>query len=296
MQDHTRRHERIPAPTTIDVSQGDAYDGLAIADVLPRPLYVFTRPRSRPSPGPSSRPNSGPGAPHVLWLHFHGASFIVRDAVHKQTLPIVGVSINLGAGSRAYGQPFEDPRALDRIIDAVSAAVAARDGRAPAWRAIVLSGFSAGYGAIRQILRTPALAPRIDGVLLLDGIHASYDPDERVLAEGGRVRTADLDPFTEYARRAADVRDRRRAPRFTITHSEIFPGTFASTTEAVDELLAALALRRTPVLRWGPVGMQQLSEAGRGRFQVMGFAGNTAPDHVDHLHAASVFLKRVLPD
>jgi vacuolar-type H+-ATPase subunit H len=45
-----------------------------------------------------------------------------------------------------------------------------------------------------------------------------------------------------------------------VTHSEIFPGTFASTTETADWLLHALGLRRTPVLRWGPRGMQQLSE------------------------------------
>jgi hypothetical protein len=31
--------------------------------------------------------------------------------------------------------------------------------------------------------------------------------------------------------------------------------------------------------------MQQLSETRAGRFELLGFAGNSAPDHVDHLHA-----------
>jgi hypothetical protein len=31
--------------------------------------------------------------------------------------------------------------------------------------------------------------------------------------------------------------------------------------------------------------MQQLSEAGRGRLRVIGFAGNSAPDHMDFLYA-----------
>jgi hypothetical protein len=85
-------------------------------------------------------------------------------------------------------------------------------------------------------------------------------------------------------------------PRKTnlITHSEIFPGTFVSTTEATDYLLNALGLKREPVLKWGPLGMQQLSETKRGRFAVLGFAGNAAPDHIDHLHALQWFLAALL--
>ncbi|HEX9652428.1 MAG TPA: hypothetical protein VGA99_01850, partial [bacterium] len=74
-------------------------------------------------------------------------------------------------------------------------------------------------------------------------------------------------------------------------HSEIFPGTFASTTETADYLLQANDLSRTAVLRWGVLGMQQLSEARKGNFVVLGFAGNTAPDHVDHFHALFEFIK-----
>jgi hypothetical protein len=81
--------------------------------------------------------------------------------------------------------------------------------------------------------------------------------------------------------------------RFLITHSEIFPGTFASTTETTDHLVRTLGLRRTAVLRWGPGGMQQLSEVRSGRFQIMGFAGNSGPDHIDQFHGMPDFLRRV---
>jgi hypothetical protein len=53
----------------------------------------------------------------------------------------------------------------------------------------------------------------------------------------------------------------------------------------------ALGLRRTPVLRWGPRGMQQLSELRKGRFAILGFAGNSAPDHVDQFHGMPEFLE-----
>ena len=76
-----------------------------------------------------------------------------------------------------------------------------------------------------------------------------------------------------------------------ITHSEIFPGTFVSTTEATDWLLASLGTHATPVLAWGPGGMQQLADARLGLFHVLGFAGNSAPDHVDQLHGMATFVR-----
>jgi hypothetical protein len=79
--------------------------------------------------------------------------------------------------------------------------------------------------------------------------------------------------------------------RLIVTHSEIFPGTYASTTETADFLLARLGLKRRAVLKWGPMGTQQLSETRAGKFLLLGYAGNSAPDHVDQLHSLPVFLK-----
>src|SRR5690606_9999169 len=98
-----------------------------------------------------------------------------------------------------------------------------------------------------------------------------------------------LTEFTAFAR-AATAGEKR----FLITHSEIFPGTFASTTETADWLLTQLGLRRTAVLQWGPRGMQQLSSVQAGGFEMLGYAGNSAPDHVDHLHALPELLVRLM--
>jgi hypothetical protein len=38
--------------------------------------------------------------------------------------------------------------------------------------------------------------------------------------------------------------------------------------------------------------MQQLSEVQAGRLRILGFAGNTAPDHVDHFHGMPEFLRQ----
>ncbi len=125
--------------------------------------------------------------------------------------------------------------------------------------------------------------------MLLDGMHTSYVPEGQVLAAGGVLDTANLASLTEFAR--ASVRGEKR---MLIAHSEIFPGTYASTTETADRTIQSLGLRRTPVLEWGPRGMQQLSAVRIGRFEVLGFAGTTAPDHIDQLHAMRELLSRLL--
>jgi hypothetical protein len=78
-----------------------------------------------------------------------------------------------------------------------------------------------------------------------------------------------------------------------VTHSEIFPGTYASTTECADYLLAALSLKRRSKPGPGPMGMQQLSVVDVGGFRVRGYAGKTAPGHVDFLHAMPAWFSLV---
>lgn len=272
---------------------------------VPSPMTESTRAHARLSVGAlrgERRSFTGPGGRPVelvipravgtldIVIHFHGAAWLVLQSVD----PLgdqVGAAVNLGAGSGAYARPFADPAAFDSLLAGIVREVAATRGIAdPATvriGRITLSGFSAGYGAVRALLREPRHRDRIDAVLLLDGLHTSYQPEGRVLAEGGLLDTTNLVPFADFARRAA-----RGETRFVVTHSEIFPGSFASTTESADWILASLGLRRTAVLQWGPRGMQQLSEVEVGGFTLLGFAGNSAPDHVDHLHALPELLRR----
>ena len=222
-------------------------------------------------------------------MHFHGAAWLPHLSVARQTHPAVSVVVNLGAGSGTYHRAFADPVVFDSLLAGVTREVSAATGRVARLGRLTLVGFSAGHGAIRAILREPRHFSTVDAVLLLDGMHTSYVPEGTVLEKGGALDTTNLVAFTELARAAM-----RGEKRFVVTHSEIFPGTFASTTETADWLLRALDLERTPVLRWGPRGMQQLSEIRAGRFEMLGFAGNSGPDHIDHLHAMPELLAQTL--
>lgn len=263
MVERTRLHARLDTATPAGLR-------LTIAGLVERPVVVFV-------------PELASGDSAWLLVHAHGAAYPAMNAAAQAPVPVVLASVHLGAGSGVYERAFRDSSLLPRLRQAVGDSLAARLPRAPHLGPTAMSAFSAGYGAVRAVLRQ---APdELQAVLLLDGLHAAYVPPRTPLAEGGALDSAALAPFIAYARRAAGG-----GARLLITHSEIFPGTFASTTETADHLLAALGLARSPVLAWGPVGMQQLADARAGGLRVMGFAGNTAPDHVDHLHGMPRFL------
>lgn len=268
MVEHTRTHERIARRTPPGIER-------TLRGTLPTPVQVFL-------PAGTAR-----GGERELVIHFHGAAFVAEHAAPSGE-SIVAV-VNVGSGGGAYDRAFADPDVFERLLEGVATEAATASARQVTFGRITLSGFSAGYGAVRAILRQPRFFDRIGAVLLLDGLHASYVPDRKVMADGGIIDKAALEVFVRYARAAIEGQK-----SLLITHSEIFPGTFASTTETTDHLLRVLGLRRTPVLRWGPVGMQQLSEARQGGLLVMGFAGNSAPDHIDHLHGMPEFLRSLI--
>jgi hypothetical protein len=217
--------------------------------------------------------------PFILIVHFHGAPWLVEHHVRERPQSAL-ISVQIGAGSRVYAEAFSDPARFASLLSDASSKLAELAGRPANWDSIALSSFSAGYGAIRAILSRPDDFPRVGAVILADSLHASY------VGDGAAPRAADLpvdettlEPFLKFAEDAAAGRT-----RMWVTHSEVYPGTYASTTETGDALLRRLSLARRPVLEPGPIGMQRLSEAARGGFHLAGYAGNSAPDHMDHLY------------
>jgi hypothetical protein len=97
-----------------------------------------------------------------------------------------------------------------------------------------------------------------------------------------------------FARFASDAATGKK--QMIVTHSEIVPGTYASTTETADYLLKRLDLKREKVDKEGPMKTRQISEAKKGRFTLIGYAGKEAADHVDQLHSLPEYLKWVRRD
>jgi hypothetical protein len=257
----------------------------------PSPMVEHTRthPRLKEERPPGQRhalrignlflPEKLPAGAAPLLIHFHGGSWLPEVAAAR--VPVAVIAAQLGNGSATYGKPFADAAAFSDLLQE------AENKAGRSFAPLVLSGWSAGYGAIRAILKVPEHYRRVQSVLLLDGLHSGYVGGKPGPKESQLVAD-DLAVFVQLARDAVAGNK-----QFVLTHTEIYPGTFASTTETADYLLRQLELKRQPVLRWGPMGTQILCEVRQGRFHLLGFAGNSAPDHVDLLHALPDLLREI---
>jgi hypothetical protein len=221
-------------------------------------------------------PKSLPAHPELL-LFFHGEPWIAEVAGARNRVAVI--SEVAGNGSGVYVRLFEDPQRFPKLVQEAEAKAHRRFTR------VILGGWSAGCGALRQILKSPESYARVNSVICIDGMHTDYASGQ----PGPLESTLSEDNLRVWMQLGSDAMAGRK--RFMVTHSEIFPGTYASTTETADYLLTQLGVHSRAVLKWGPMGMQQLSETSRGKFLVEGFAGDSAPDHVDQLHSLPVWLK-----
>src|SRR5215831_6855095 len=226
---------------------------------VPSPMVEHTRPHTRVPETPVAGrrvdlrslkgatlfigPRVNPNRPVPLLIHFHGSPSLVEQHVAVHLPQAALITVQLGAGSSVYRRPFAQTETMRNILQEASDQLHLKHG----WSSITLSGFSAGYGAVREILRSSEYFAQVNNVLLLDGMHAGYVPEGKPLAEGGVIDANDLDSFLSFAKAAVSGKK-----TFVITHSEIFPGVYASTTECADYLLSQLGLRSRPQLRARP--------------------------------------------
>ena len=212
-----------------------------------------------------------------LLVVFHAGSWLPEVAGHQTSMAVIGVQIT--AGSAGYAGAVADPRRFPSLIEEAERKAGVR------LRPITLAGWSAGCGALRELLRQPEAVSRVARVIAIDGIHTDYVDGKPGPLES-RIETTKLEPWIAFAREAIAGRK-----RLLVVHTGIFPGTFASTTETADWLIRELGLRRRAVVRWGPMGTALLSDTRAGRLRIQGYAGNSAPDHVDLLHALPDLLR-----
>lgn len=215
-------------------------------------------------------------SPVPVLFFFHSSPLIPEIAGARNKMVVI--SIHIGAGSAVYAKPFQDTKFFGNLLREAETKAGVQ------LKPITLGGWSAGCGAVRQIMSTPEYYERIANAIMIDGIHTSY-----LNGKPGTVESQiNPDPLQIFVKLARDAIEGKR--RVIITHTEIFPGTFASTTETADYILNQVGLHRHAIVKRGPMGTQELSRARSGKFLLVGFAGNSAPDHVDQLQALPEFL------
>jgi hypothetical protein len=198
-----------------------------------------------------------------LIVHFHGA-MVADEEWRANVFAGVVVSVNLpGYGAAQYREMFARSDLFGALVDDAVRRVGATH-----VRRLGLVSWSAGYGAVQNVLSDPRYYAMVDTVVLLDGMHASYKerlPDE-----------ASISVFELFARDAV-LGDKQ----LIVTHSSIVPHAYASTTETATMLLSSVGAERVEETRTHARRMVEWYHADKGGLHVRGFRGDGWRDHLD---------------
>ena len=222
-----------------------------------------------------------------LVVHFHGDPATFRNNAKYAGVQAVIVTVNYGGLSSAYQTPFAANTSLfSTIVNEARAKARAQpdipDGMA--FETLSVTSFSAGYAAIREILKQPANYSQIDAIGALDSIHAgfvSYPTNKALIAS----------QMADWRRFASDAAAGRKS--FVVSHSQVDPISYASTTLTANDLLAHIGATATPSSYDGLGTLDMYRTATKGNFRLYGALGTDGDSHLEHLRYAGEFLKQL---
>lgn len=142
MVEHTRAHQRLkeetPPGRRVKLEMGTLFFPAAVKARANVPLLIF----------------------------FHGGTWVPEVAAARNRVAVL--SVQAGSGSGSYVRLFEDPKRFASLLEEAEAQAGVRFGK------VMLGGWSAGCGAVRQILKTDTSYNRVSSALLIDGMHTDY--------------------------------------------------------------------------------------------------------------------------
>ncbi len=230
-------------------------------------------------------------------VHFHGSPALVRQRCQAAGLNCVVINVTYSGLSSVYRNPFGSDRELfQKIIDEALAELRRQHGfsEQTEWGKLAVSSFSAGFGAIREILKTPSYFDRIDAIYLVDSLYCGYVGDGTGKIQEGVVHPGLMKDFLRYAQASADGEK-----VMIVTHCDGPTPGYASTRETADYLLEKLELQPQPVDLVVGEADRDKSELGvfrlyrtanRNGFSLYGSPGDNVADHVHHLRHMSYWL------
>ena len=216
----------------------------------------------------------------LLVFHLHGASWTAEDEVYKSKINAVLFNIHLGSFSSSYKNYFTNQNNFNKILELIIEELKASSIiQNPTIENLIVTSFSAGYGGVREILKTQSYYDKIDAIILADGLHS--DLDSNIMRE----------QMKDFVRFAKDARDKKKI--MLLTHSNILTYTYANTTETADYLIKNIGAVKTNYNAVDEIGTQY-SKVDTGNFHVKGYKGDTASDHMKHLYNVDKMLKQAV--
>lgn len=211
-------------------------------------------------------------------IHFHGRD-AVRGPFVEAARGAVLVGIDLGIVSASYSRAFEDRGAFIGLVANITKGLQQSSGQPEAHiRNLAISSWSAGFGAVTKILARHPDA--VDSVVLLDSLHSDYGERTDGETQGVRriIAAAPIEPVLAMAARAV-----RGDAILFLSHSEIIPPGYASTTEVADYLIEQVAGVRSLGEGMNSLGARLLTTFDGEGMHVRGYEGGDKLAHCAHV-------------
>lgn len=244
-------------------------------------------------------PDAGrPSKDVELTLHFHSAQWhaIQEHLDRGATGPIV--AFYPGEGSSIYGKSFEDRQRLDRWKDRVLRELKERGWPQDAQiSAIDITSFSAGYGAVRQLVQQPAAFKLMRRVILADSMYGSLAVEPDPAAAPPKLPLEPRAPLAAHVLVWKPLAEAaiKGEKTFCVTFSAVPTPTYASSSEMANALVEAVG-GHLEAVEPGKLPATEDPEFplrtrfDQGRFHVWGYGGEDGQAHMTHArHLADIW-------
>jgi hypothetical protein len=238
-------------------------------------------------------PNPITSAKCRLTVHFHTVPwFVIQEHVRRgATHPLA--CFQLGEGSSVYRRPFEDRERFARCLRAIETQLRAYSGLSNlTLTGLELSSFSAGYAAIREIVKSPNYFERTDAIVLADSMYGSFETNAANLGVPAREH---IDPWVPFAQAA---REGKKA--FLVSYSNVPTTAYASSRQCAEALLDRLELKHPAVDAALAAALDPdlplLRRTDIGRLYIWGYGGTNAQAHLTHVRHLADLWRALVPE
>ena len=216
----------------------------------------------------------------TLVFHLHSASWAAENQVYRAEANAILFNIHLGAFSSPYQNYFTNQNNFQAIIDTISAELDRRQiVKNPTVQHLIVTSFSAGYAGVREMLKQNVYYDQIKAIHLADGLHATSNVS---------IMETQMQDFVRFAR---DARDQKKIMR--MTYSSIPTPGYESTTSTANYLIEHIGAARISVNEDDEIGTMY-SRCDSGNFNLRGYLGDTADNHMQHLYAMYIMISKTM--
>jgi hypothetical protein len=216
----------------------------------------------------------------TLVFHLHSASWAAENQVYRAQANSIIFNIHLGAFSSPYQNHFANQNVFQAILDTISNEVERNQIESnPKLKNLIMTSFSAGYAGLREILKQNTYYNQIQAIHLADGLHATSNAP---------IMDEQMQDFVRFAR---DATDNKKILK--LTHSSIPTPGYESTTSTANYLIEHIGSDRKSVNEQDEIG-SMYSRCDTGWFNLRGYLGETANDHMQHLYAMHMMISNTM--